>query len=107
MYAALGVNYRNVLRNYFHMDGDHRVLESAASLSDGTYDGWLIVSNMNISDEKRVWMDTCIQFYKALKNERNTTNHAEETGDNHMDYRNTRKAIEVFAEMCRRLKLMN
>ncbi|MBQ9199641.1 MAG: TM1812 family CRISPR-associated protein [Lachnospiraceae bacterium] len=48
-------------------------------------------------------LDTCILLYQALKKERNTTNHANENTNEHLDPNHTRTAIKVLTKLCRKL----
>ncbi len=105
--------YRQILSSYFRSEDDH-LLTSVAGICNTDYmslkkeDGIEIfhikpVTGNVIHPDSRL-LDVCLHLYYALKKERNASNHAEEVGSNHMDYRLTRMAVSVFVELCSRLK---
>ena len=102
LYFFMDGRYRTLLGELFAIDEKGNGLYSAAGINDG-YHQWYDYHLEERIKEKRDLLDVCLRFYKALKKERNSTNHADEVDFNHMDYRCIRKAILVFVELCKRL----
>lgn len=104
LYVNIKEAYKNLYTRYFILPDNSTsgFMRTVAGLRGGEYD-WLTLHMEGMSEEYRGLLDTCIQFYQAFKSERNATNHAEEIGSNHMDYKCTRKGIAVFVELYKRL----
>ena len=102
MYSKLGSRYIDLYSKYFYIDNNGICLDSTAGIKDGYYQ-WFDFSISEPVKEKRILLDLCIRFYKVFRIERNATNHAEGIDFYHMDYRCTRKAIQVFVELFNRL----
>ena len=108
LYLQLTDQFRNIYDKYFHITSDGIGLHTFAGVDNYTVRNlqvgeWLRIDLKEVLDENRKLLNECILFYQALKSERNLTNHAVEVGNSHMDYRYIRKAVSVFAELCRRL----
>ena len=108
LYLQLTDQFRNIYDKYFHITSDGIGLHTFAGVDKYTVSNlqageWLRIDLKEVLDKKRKILNECILFYQALKSERNLTNHAVEVGNSHMDYRYIRKAVSVFAELCRRL----
>ena len=77
---------------------------TVSGLPKGEYD--VIKSaklKIDLGTTDRNLLDTCILLYQALKKERNTTNHANENTNEHLDPNHTRTAIKVLTKLCRKL----
>ncbi len=100
LYQELG--YQKELKEHFpYTDAEGNIITTIAGVADGgKRDNLTIIIGDN--KEKRRLLNVCILLYRAMKSERNATNHATER-NNHMDYRYTQQAIKVFVELCEKL----
>ena len=105
--------YRQILSSYFRSEDDHLLTSVAGicntdymslKMKDGTEIFHIDPVRGNVIHPNSALLDVCLNLYQALKKERNASNHAEETGSNHMNYRHTGMAVKVFVDLCTRLK---
>lgn len=102
LYSLINNTYRSICEKQLCFDGEGNCLCSIAGIKDCSFN-WFEFSIADSVKEKRDCLDKCIRLYKALKQERNATNHADNEIFNHMDYGCTKKVIMVFVELCKKL----